>query len=101
MLATLAQTNRWVQIPPGLAPGWFRCPQVDPNVSAGCLNDSPPVSETHTRFISAATYQPLPYLVPAAISRINAHPDTLAHLMRTGKAFISLLLLGAAIFQLW
>ncbi len=30
MLATLAQTNRWVQIPPGLSPGWFRCPHGGP-----------------------------------------------------------------------
>jgi len=101
MLASIVQTNRWVQIPPGLAPGWFRCQVVDPNVSARCLNDSPPVSEAHDRFISAATYQPLPYLVPAAISRIHAHPDNLDRLMRTGKAFVSLLLLGAAIFLLW
>ena len=42
MLASIAQTNRWVQIPPGFSLGWFRCPQVDPNVSARCLNDSPP-----------------------------------------------------------
>src|SRR5690242_17296461 len=40
-LTTLAQTNRWVQIPGGVSPGWFRCPVVDPNVSARCLNDSP------------------------------------------------------------
>ena len=101
MLATIAQTNRWVQIPPGFSPGWFRCPVVDPNVSARCLNDSPPFTEAHDWFISAATYQPLPYLVPAAISRIGVHPDNLDRLMRAGKALISLLLLGAAIFLLW
>ena len=97
----IAQTNRRVQIPPGLSPGWFRCPLVDPNVSARCLNDSPALTEAHDWFISAATYQPLPYLVPAAISRIRVHPDNLDRLMRAGKALISLLLLGAAIFLLW
>ena len=101
MLGMLAQTNRRVQIPPGLSPGWFRCPLVDPNVSARCLNDSPPLTEAHDWFISTATYQPLPYLVPAAISRIRVHPDNLDRLMRAGKALISLLLLGAAIFLLW
>jgi hypothetical protein len=101
MLAFIAQTNRWVQIPPGVTPGWFGCPQVDPKVSARCLNDSPPVTEGRDWFISAATYQPLPYLVPAAISRIRVHPDNLDRLMRAGKALISLLLLGAAIFLLW
>jgi hypothetical protein len=101
MLATMTQTNRWVQIPPGFSPGWFRCPQVDPNVSARCLNDSPPIAEAHDWFISAAVYQPLPYLVPAAISRIVVHPDNLDRTMRAGKALVSLLLLGAAIFLLW
>jgi len=100
-LATIAQTNRWVQIPPGLSPGWVRCPVVDPNVSARCLNESPPFTEARDWFISAAIYQPLPFLVPAAISRISVHPDNLARLMRAGNALISLLLLGAAIFLLW
>jgi hypothetical protein len=101
MLASIVQTNRWVRIPPGFSPGWFRCPQVDPNVSARCLNDSPPLAEAHDWFISAATYQPLPYLVPAAISRIRVHPDNLERFMRAGKALIALLLLGAAIFLQW
>src|SRR4051812_14106354 len=101
MLASIAQTNRWVQIPPGFSPGWLRCAQLNPNVSARCLNDSPPFAEAQTWFISAGNYQPLPYLVPAAISRIPLHPDNLDRLMRAGKAFISLLLFGAAIFLLW
>jgi hypothetical protein len=101
MLTTIAQTNRWVQIPPGLSPGWSRCQQVDPNVSARCLTDAPPFAEAHDWFISAATYQPLPYLVPAALSLIRVHPDNLERLMRAGKALISLLLLGAGIFLLW
>lgn len=101
LLDTIAQTKRWVQIPAGLSPAWFRCPQVDPNVSARCLNDVPPFPEAHDWFISAATYQPLPYLVPAAISHLGLHSDNLHRLMRAGKAFISLLLLCAAIFLLW
>jgi hypothetical protein len=101
MLSSIAQTNRWVQIPPGFSPGWFRCPLLDPSVSARCLNDSPPLAEAHDWFISAGTYQPLPYVVPAVLSRIRVHPDNLDRVMRAGKAFISLLLLGAAIFLLW
>ena len=77
MLTTLAQTSRRVRIPAGRSPGWFRCPVVDPNVSARCLNDSPALPEARERLIAAATYQPLPYLVPAAISRIRVHPDNL------------------------
>jgi len=59
------------------------------------------LADAHDWFISAATYQPLPYFVPAAISRISVHPDNLDRLMRAGKALISLTLLGAAIFLLW
>src|SRR5262245_14098197 len=41
-LAFVAQTTRAVQLPPGKTPGWFRCPQTNPFVSARCLNDAPP-----------------------------------------------------------
>jgi hypothetical protein len=100
MLAWVAQNTRRVQIPPGRSPGWF-CSLADLNVSARCLNDSPALTEAHDWFNPTATYQPLPYLVPAAISRIRVHPDNLARLIRAGKALISLMLLGAAIFLLW
>ena len=85
MLAFIAQTNRWVQIPPGFSLGWFRCPVVDPNESARCLNVSRPLTEARDWFISAGTYQPLPYLVPAAISRSRVHPDHLDLLRRAGR----------------
>lgn len=101
MLAFIVQTNRWVEIPAGMTPGWSRCAWVDPNVSARCLNDPSPLTETRDWFISAGTYQPLPYLISAAISRTSAHPDKLDRLMRVGNALISLLLLGAATFLLW
>ena len=100
-LALVAQTTRQVRIPEGLTPGWLRCEGRDPRVSAGCLHSSPPLSQAGDWFIPTATYQPLPYLVPAVVSRIGAHPDTLSRLMRAGKALISLLFIGAAVFLLW
>jgi hypothetical protein len=99
-LAWVAQNTRKVRIPEGLAPGWLPCEGRDPRVSAACLHSSP-LSEARDWFIPTGTYQPLPYLVPAVISRIGAPPDTLSLLMRAGKALISLLFIGAAVFLLW
>ncbi len=100
-LAWVAQNTRQVRIPAGLTPGWSGCAQHDPNVSARCLNDSRPYAEAREWFNATATYQPFPYLVPAALSRIKIHPDNLDRLMRTGKAIISLVLVTAAVFLLW
>ena len=100
-LAWVAQNARKVHIPAGLTPGWFRCEGRDPRVSAGCLRRSPPLSEAADWFIPSANYQPLPYLVPALVSRIGADPDTLSRLMRAGKGLISWLFIVAAVFLLW
>jgi len=102
-LAWVAQNTRKVQLPAGLTPGWFRCggQQTNPLVSARCLNNAPPLDEPGDWFNPTATYQPLPYLLPAAISWISVSPDSLARLMRTGKAIVSLAFVAAAIFLLW
>jgi hypothetical protein len=100
-LAWVAQSTRQVRIPPGLTPGWFRCPLHDAKISARCLNESPPLDEARDWFNPTATYQPFPYLVPAVLARIRIHPDNLTRLMRAGKAIISLALVGGAIFLLW
>ena len=101
-LAWVAQNTRKVRIPAGLTPGWFRCgQQTDPSVSARCLNNAPPLDQPGDWFNPTATYQPLPYLLPAAISWVDVNPDHLSRMMRAGKALIALLLLGAAVFLLW
>ncbi len=101
-LAWVAQNTRKVRIPAGLTPGWFRCPQqTDPSVSARCLNNAPPLDQPRDWFNPTATYQPFPYLVPAAISWIDLSPDHLSRLMRAGKALLAMWLLGAAVFLLW
>lgn len=101
-LAWVAQNTRKVRIPAGLTPGWFRCPQqTDPAVSARCLNNAPPLDQPGDWFNPTATYQPFPYLVPAAISWLDVGPDHLSRLMRAGRALLALLLLGAAVFLLW
>jgi hypothetical protein len=100
-LEWVAQNTRRVRIPAGLTPGWFRCPLHDPNLSARCLNESPPLEEARDWFNPTATYQPFPYLVPAALAQINLHPDNLTRVMRAGKAVITLVLVGVSVFMLW
>ena len=101
-LTWVAQNTRKVRIPAGLTPGWFRCgQQTDPAVSARCLNNAPPLEQAGEWFNPTATYQPFPYLLPAAISRVDVSPDHLGRLMRAGKALLALLLFGAAVFLLW
>ncbi len=100
-LKWVAQNTRQVHIPEGLTPGWFRCAFVNPFVSARCLYSSPPLSEAGDWLNTTATYQPFPYLVPAAISWIKTDPDNLSRLMRGGKALFSLIFVAAAVLLLW
>jgi hypothetical protein len=100
-LSWVGQNTRRVQIPSGLTPGWFRCPQNVAYISAACLNDSPPVREPTEQFIATGTYQPLPYLAPALVSRVRVEPDNLSRLMRVSKALMCLALLAAAVALLW
>jgi predicted membrane protein DUF2142 len=95
-LKWVAQNTRQVRVPPGLMPGWFRCSQANPYVSAGCLNTSPPLQTPTDQFIATATYQPLPYLLPALESRLSLSPDQLDRLMRLTKAFLCVVLLTVA-----
>jgi hypothetical protein len=103
ILASVAENTALVRIPAGLTPGWFRCggAQTDPKASVRCLNDSLPLDEARDWFNQTATYQPFPYLLPAAISRLAASPDNLSRLMRTAKATLSLGLVGTAMFLVW
>jgi predicted membrane protein DUF2142 len=101
-LAILAQNTRKVRIPAGLTPGWFRCgQQTDPLVPAHCLMNALPLDQPGEWFNQTATYQPFPYLLPAAISWVDVSPDNLDRLMRAGKAFVSLAFFAAAVFLLW
>src|SRR5262245_35145024 len=101
-LAWVAQNTRKVRIPAGMSPGWFRCNQQhDPLVSARCLSTALPVDQPAEWFNPTATYQPVPYLLPAAISWVDLSPDNLDRLMRAGNAIVSLAFVAAAIFLLW
>ena len=99
-LKWVEQSTRLVHIPHGLMPGWFRCSQGNPYVSAECLNSSPPLTEATDQYIATATYQPLPYLLPALESRAPLSPDQLDRLMRLTKGLICIALLVVAVAAL-
>jgi Predicted membrane protein (DUF2142) len=101
-LAWVAQNTRKVRIPAGLTPCWFRCgQQTDPLIPARCLNNASPLDEPADWFNPTATYQPFPYLLPAAISWVDVSPDNLDRLMRAAKAILSLAFVAGAVFLLW
>jgi FtsH-binding integral membrane protein len=94
------QNTRVVSVPRGRFPPWTTCSH-HPAVPATCLTEPHPPSPAATSAVATGAYQPLPYLLPALASRIEADPDRLARLMRTTKALLALALLAAAVAVLW
>jgi hypothetical protein len=102
-LQWVAQHTTRVHVPAGMTPGWFRCGalQQDPAIPASCLNGSRPLPQPQELFNPAGTYQPFPYLVPAALARAIVDPDSLTRAMRSSKALMALLFIAASILLLW
>jgi Predicted membrane protein (DUF2142) len=102
------QNIRRVHTPAGSTPAWFWCwdwapdPATrHPSVSAKCINEPPTVEAPTEWVISTGVYQPLPYLAPALMSRIEVNPVDLTRLMRISTGLLCLVLLAAAIAVLW
>ena len=70
---------------------------MDPNVSAKCLDAWPTPATPTEQYIATGTYQPLPYLLPAAVARLPLGPVGVSRLMRLAKALICVGLLALAI----
>ena len=90
-------TARRVTIPAGLAPP-PTCYVTDPRRSAACIDDAPAADREVEAVTPAGTYQPLPYLLPAAALTIAGDPawgDRLARLAGLLPAFA--LLVAAAL----
>ena len=70
---------------------------MNPYVSAECLNGMHPLPDATDQYDSAGNYEPLPYLLPALVSRA-AHfsPANLVRSMRTARALVCIALLVAA-----
>ena len=94
------QNSREVRIPAGRTPAWFGC-SADPLVPALCLTEPQPRSRAATWVIPTGSYQPFPYLLPAAVTRIDASPNSLDRAGRALKGIVGLALLALALVVLW
>jgi hypothetical protein len=99
--AWVAQTVRWTEVPPGMAPDGYGCNAFRPAVSAACAGQvPPPPGETVRRLTVNGTYQPGVYLVPALLARAADGPVSGLRLGRIANALTCLALLAAAAWAL-
>lgn len=98
--AIVGEQSRLVPVPAGLAPRGWSCFVARPHVSAACLDEaerSPPPEEM-VSFVG--TYQPAPYVLPAAATRLGDDPGTANLLGRAAAAAVALALLAAGLLAL-
>ena len=96
------QAARSVSVPAGLSPGGIApCESRHPALSAACSNRAPVNRTADNEVTSVGTYQPLPYLLPAAALRIADHGAGADRLGRLATLVVWLALLAAAVWMLW
>ena len=94
------QAAQSVAVPRGLSPDGFDCAAERPRVGEACQSQLP-VSSPRTEVTSMGTYQPLPYLLPAAALRLAGHAPAADRLARLAGLVLWLGLVAAAILALW
>ncbi len=100
-LVWVNQAARAVAVPPGLSPEGFNCEVREPRASAACTRHASSNRSTVQEITSVGTYQPFPYLLPAAVLRIDAHAAGSLRLTRLATIAMWLALLAVAIYALW
>ncbi len=100
-LAWVNQATRAVGVPPGLSPEGFNCEVREPRSSAACTRDAATNRAPVREVTSVGTYQPFPYLLPAALLRVDAHAAGSLRLARLATVAMWLALLAVAIGALW
>jgi hypothetical protein len=93
--AWMEQTARRVSVPAGLAPP-ATCYVTNPRQSAACIDDQPVPPEVVT-VTPVGTYQPLPYLLPAAALTFADDPAAGDRLARLAGLLPALALLIGAV----
>jgi len=76
------------------------CYLRDPRASAACLDRAPPGPRAGRAVTAVATYQPLPYLLPAALLPAAGDAGEASRLARLATAAPALVLLAAAAWAL-
>jgi hypothetical protein len=100
-LAWVNQAARAVTVPAGLAPEGFDCEVREPRASAACTRHASSNRAPVREITSVGTYQPFPYLLPAALLRADAHAAGSLRLARLATVAMWLALLAIAIYALW
>jgi Predicted membrane protein (DUF2142) len=95
------QTARSVRVPAGLSPDGFDCEAMHPARSAACVRDAAVNRAAVDETTPVGTYQPLPYLAPAAVLRLDGHAAGSLRLARLASVVPWLALLAAAAYALW
>lgn len=98
----LDEISRAVTIPGRLAPPDAGCYIRDPRVPATCVDESgEPPSGTIGAVTYVGDYQPLPYLLPAALTHIGGRAAAADRFGRLGILLPSIALLALAVALLW
>jgi hypothetical protein len=100
-IAWTRQAARLVTVPAGLNPLPFTCATGSGNRSAVCLNSAQPDRSAVTLATAVGNYQPLPYLLPAAVLRSASSPPGALRLARAAGALTVLALLAVALLALY
>jgi hypothetical protein len=94
-------TTRDVKIPGRLAPQDPGCYVNDPRLPATCIDTERPVPGEVTTASYVGDYQPLPYLLPAALVRAGGGSNAADRWGRIGSLIPAVAMLGLALALLW
>jgi Predicted membrane protein (DUF2142) len=100
-VAWTAQAARLVSMPRGIDPAPFTCELGSGERSAACLNTATPNLSPVTRVTTVGNYQPLPYLLPAAVMRVGSSAPAALRLGRAAEALTAFALLAIAVLALY
>ncbi len=100
-VAWTEQAARLVSLPRDLNPEPFTCELGPGERSAACQDTAAPRSPPVAIVTAVGNYQPLPYLLPAAVLRAGGSPPSALRLARAAAALMVLALLAIAVFALY
>jgi hypothetical protein len=95
------QATRLVAVPAGLDPRPFSCATGPGQLSAACVNFVRPDRAAVSLPTAVGNYQPLPYLLPAAVVRAASSPPAALRLARAAGALSVMALLAVALLALF
>jgi hypothetical protein len=95
------QLSRLVEVPEGLLPLPSDCYIHNPRQSAACIEEVPRETRPVEVATSVGTYQPAPYLLPAAVMRLEGEPGGADRLGRLAGGAVAVALLALAALVLW